>query len=123
MPSPGTGNRFSDITDELAEQAIELPSWAFGNSGTRFKVFSTPANSPDGRVAALRVPKGSEISRGDIDSYTEFVNGITGALSRAKRAVRLIAVRSVSAASSGSVRSAAIRRSSSPARSPPTDSS
>ncbi len=27
---------FADITDLLAEQAIELPSWAFGNSGTRF---------------------------------------------------------------------------------------
>jgi L-rhamnose isomerase/sugar isomerase len=26
----------------LEKQAIELPSWAFGNSGTRFKVFSTP---------------------------------------------------------------------------------
>lgn len=33
---------FSDIADALAQQAIELPSWAFGNSGTRFKVFSTP---------------------------------------------------------------------------------
>jgi L-rhamnose isomerase / sugar isomerase len=33
---------FSSITDRLADQAIELPSWAFGNSGTRFKVFSTP---------------------------------------------------------------------------------
>ena len=33
---------FSDISDRLAAQAIELPSWAFGNSGTRFKVFSTP---------------------------------------------------------------------------------
>jgi L-rhamnose isomerase/sugar isomerase len=33
---------FSSITDHLAAQAIELPSWAFGNSGTRFKVFSTP---------------------------------------------------------------------------------
>jgi L-rhamnose isomerase/sugar isomerase len=30
---------FSSITDLLAEQAIELPSWAFGNSGTRFRVF------------------------------------------------------------------------------------
>ncbi|WP_022882371.1 L-rhamnose isomerase [Gryllotalpicola ginsengisoli] len=30
---------FSDITPELEKQAIELPSWAFGNSGTRFKVF------------------------------------------------------------------------------------
>jgi len=32
---------FSDIAGRLAQQAIELPSWAFGNSGTRFKVFST----------------------------------------------------------------------------------
>src|SRR6476620_6833570 len=33
---------FSDIASRLAQQAIELPSWAFGNSGTRFKVFGTP---------------------------------------------------------------------------------
>jgi L-rhamnose isomerase/sugar isomerase len=33
---------FSEIIPRLAEQAIELPSWAFGNSGTRFKVFSQP---------------------------------------------------------------------------------
>ena len=31
---------FADISGELDRQAIELPSWAFGNSGTRFKVFS-----------------------------------------------------------------------------------
>jgi L-rhamnose isomerase / sugar isomerase len=30
------------ITSRLHEQAIELPSWAFGNSGTRFKVFAQP---------------------------------------------------------------------------------
>ena len=30
------------ITEQLACQAIELPSWAFGNSGTRFRVFGTP---------------------------------------------------------------------------------
>jgi L-rhamnose isomerase/sugar isomerase len=30
------------ILAQLETQAIELPSWAFGNSGTRFKVFSTP---------------------------------------------------------------------------------
>ncbi|KRF22936.1 L-rhamnose isomerase [Phycicoccus sp. Soil802] len=35
-------NTFADIADSLAQQAIELPSWAFGNSGTRFKVFTTP---------------------------------------------------------------------------------
>jgi len=31
---------FSKIAARLAEQRIELPSWAFGNSGTRFKVFA-----------------------------------------------------------------------------------
>ncbi len=38
-----------------------------------FKVFSGPANAPGGRVAALRVPGGGEMSRGEIDAYTEFV--------------------------------------------------
>jgi L-rhamnose isomerase/sugar isomerase len=33
---------FASIAPRLAEQAIELPSWAFGNSGTRFKVFAQP---------------------------------------------------------------------------------
>jgi len=28
------------IHDALRQQTIELPSWAFGNSGTRFKVFA-----------------------------------------------------------------------------------
>ena len=34
--------QFSDITDVLGRLAIEVPSWAYGNSGTRFKVFGTP---------------------------------------------------------------------------------
>ena len=38
-----------------------------------FKVFSGPATTPGGRVVALRVPQGGELSRGEIDSYTEFV--------------------------------------------------
>jgi aspartyl-tRNA synthetase len=38
-----------------------------------FKVFSTPATTKGGRVVALRVPGGSEMSRGEIDGYTEFV--------------------------------------------------
>ncbi len=38
-----------------------------------FKVFSTPATTPGGRVVGLRVPGGSEMSRGEIDGYTEFV--------------------------------------------------
>ncbi|SBN64318.1 L-rhamnose isomerase / sugar isomerase [Curtobacterium sp. 9128] len=42
-----TSASFSSIGDQLARQAIELPSWAFGNSGTRFKVFSTPGTPRD----------------------------------------------------------------------------
>jgi len=38
-----------------------------------FKVFSAPATTPGGRVVALRVPGGAQISRGEIDGYTEFV--------------------------------------------------
>ncbi|MBI1397686.1 MAG: aspartate--tRNA ligase [Betaproteobacteria bacterium] len=38
-----------------------------------FKVFSSPANSAGGRVAALRIPGGGELTRGEIDGYTEFV--------------------------------------------------
>jgi L-rhamnose isomerase / sugar isomerase len=33
---------FDDISADLGRQAVELPSWAFGNSGTRFKVFAQP---------------------------------------------------------------------------------
>ncbi|WP_323842852.1 aspartate--tRNA ligase [Moraxella sp. Pampa] len=43
-----------------------------------FKVFSAPAQDPKGRVVALRVPNGAEISRKQIDEYTKFV-GIYGA--------------------------------------------
>ena len=38
-----------------------------------FKVFSGPANAKGGRVAALRIPGGADMSRGEIDAYTEFV--------------------------------------------------
>ncbi|MHB1084147.1 MAG: aspartate--tRNA ligase [Thiobacillus sp.] len=38
-----------------------------------FKVFSGPANDPKGRVAAMRIPGGATLSRGEIDGYTEFV--------------------------------------------------
>ena len=39
-----------------------------------FKVFSGPANSEKGRVAALKVPGGATISRKQIDDYTKFVS-------------------------------------------------
>jgi L-rhamnose isomerase/sugar isomerase len=33
---------FAEIAPLLEGQAIEVPSWAYGNSGTRFKVFGSP---------------------------------------------------------------------------------
>ena len=43
-----------------------------------FKVFAGPAKDPEGRVAALRLPKGGDLSRKEIDDLTQFV-GIYGA--------------------------------------------
>jgi len=50
---------FTELTDVMRE--------------VDFKVFSSVAQSKGGRVAALRVPGGGEMSRGEIDGYTEFV--------------------------------------------------
>ena len=56
---------FSAIWPLLAQQAIELPSWAFGNSGTRFKVFGTPGTprTPQEKIAdAAQVNKYTALS-------------------------------------------------------------
>ena len=50
---------FTELTDVMAD--------------VDFKVFSAPATTAGGRVVALRVPGGAEISRSEIDAYTEFV--------------------------------------------------
>jgi aspartyl-tRNA synthetase len=39
-----------------------------------FKVFAGPATDPKGRVAALKVPGGSELTRKQIDDYTKYVS-------------------------------------------------
>ncbi|WP_238913718.1 aspartate--tRNA ligase [Achromobacter insolitus] len=55
---------FTDITDVMRD--------------VDFKVFAAAATAPGSRVVALRVPGGAEMSRSEIDSYTQFV-GIYGA--------------------------------------------
>ena len=55
----------ADILSLLESQAIELPSWAFGNSGTRFKVFCTPGTprTPQEKIAdAAQVHKYTALS-------------------------------------------------------------
>jgi aspartyl-tRNA synthetase len=50
---------FTELTDVMAD--------------VDFKVFSGPATAKGGRVAALRIPGGGDMSRGEIDAYAEFV--------------------------------------------------
>jgi len=57
---------------------LELVDVADLMQEVEFKVFAGPAKDPDGRVTALRLPKGNELSRKDIDEYTRYV-GIYGA--------------------------------------------
>ncbi|MCW8880873.1 MAG: aspartate--tRNA ligase [Sedimenticola sp.] len=57
---------------------LELVDVADLMSGVDFKVFSGPAKDPKGRVAALCLPKGCELTRKEIDEYTKYV-GIYGA--------------------------------------------
>ena len=52
---------------------LELVDVADLVADAEFKVFSGPANADDGRVAALCLPGGSELTRKEIDEYTEFV--------------------------------------------------
>ncbi len=52
---------------------LELVDVADLMRAVEFKVFSGPANDPAGRVAALRLPRGGELTRKEIDDYTKFV--------------------------------------------------
>jgi len=52
---------------------LELIEVADLMSSVEFKVFAGPAADPEGRVAALCVPGGAEMSRKIIDGYTAYV--------------------------------------------------
>ncbi len=54
--------------------ALELVDVADLVKGCDFKVFAGPANSADGRVAALKVPGGAALPRSQIDDYTAYVS-------------------------------------------------
>lgn len=53
---------------------LELVDVADLVKDVEFKVFSGPANDAKGRVAALRVPGGAQVTRKQIDEYTQFVS-------------------------------------------------
>ncbi|AHK79663.1 aspartyl-tRNA synthetase [Ectothiorhodospira haloalkaliphila] len=52
---------------------LELTELTDVMAPVEFKVFSGPAKDPHGRVAALRLPKGGDLTRKEIDDYTQFV--------------------------------------------------
>jgi len=76
MPYQEAMQRFGSDKPDLRVQ-LEFTELTDVMKDVDFKVFSGAANMADGRVVALRVPGGSlegaGISRGEIDSYTEFV--------------------------------------------------
>ena len=52
---------------------LELVDLAEIMKDVEFKVFSGPANDPEGRIVVLRLPGGATLSRKEIDNYTDYV--------------------------------------------------
>lgn len=77
MPYAEAMNRYGSDKPDL-RIPLEIVDVADLMEGVDFKVFAGPAKDPKGRVAALKVTGGAELSRKQIDEYTKFV-GIYGA--------------------------------------------
>ena len=73
MPYDEAMRRFGSDRPDMRTD-LELIDVADLMAGVEFKVFAGPANDPNGRVAALRLPEGGKLSRKDIDEYTKFVS-------------------------------------------------
>ncbi len=72
MPYAEVMERFGSDKPDL-RIPLELVSLTDVMAEVEFKVFSGPAKDPKGRVAALRLPKGGELTRKEIDDYTAYV--------------------------------------------------
>ena len=83
LPNPFPRMSYGEAMDRFGSDkpdlrvTLELTDVTDAVKDVAFKVFSGPATS-GGRVAAMRVPGGATLSRGEIDEYTKFV-GIYGA--------------------------------------------
>lgn len=73
MPYAEAMSRYGSDKPDL-RIPLELVDVADLMAGVEFKVFKGPADDPKGRVAALKVPGGAELSRKQIDDYTKFVS-------------------------------------------------
>ena len=65
-------SRFGTDRPDL-RNPLELVELSDVMQNVEFKVFSQPAQASDGRVAALRIPRGGALTRKEIDDYTGFV--------------------------------------------------
>ena len=79
LPQPFPRMRYAECIDKYGSdrpdlrnplQLVELSDLM---QQVDFKVFATPAQAEDGRVAALCLPGGADISRKEIDQYTDWV--------------------------------------------------
>lgn len=73
MPYSEAMQRFGSDKPDLRID-LELVEVSDLMDAVEFKVFAGPANDPAGRVAALCLPGGSELSRKEIDDYTAYVS-------------------------------------------------
>jgi aspartyl-tRNA synthetase len=80
LPNPFPRMTYADAMSRFGSDkpdlriALELVDIGDLLRDVEFKVFSGPANDAQGRVAALCIPGGADISRKDIDDYTKYVS-------------------------------------------------
>jgi len=65
-------NRFGSDKPDMRVN-LELVDLTDEMKTVDFKVFASAANQTNGKVAALKIPGGANLSRSEIDTYTEFV--------------------------------------------------
>lgn len=73
MPYSEAMRRFGSDKPDL-RNPLEIVDVADLVKDVDFKVFSGPANDEKGRVAVIRVPNGAQLTRKQIDEYTQFVS-------------------------------------------------
>lgn len=80
LPDPFPRMTYKEAMDRFGNDRpdlripLELTELTDVMKAVEFKVFNGPANDPDGRIAALRLPGGAELTRKQIDDYTKFVS-------------------------------------------------
>ena len=82
LPDPFPRMSYAQAMQRYASDApdlrnpLELVELSDALREAEFKVFSAPANSPDCRVAALKIPDGADMTRRQLDELTRFVQAM-----------------------------------------------